>query len=136
MPGFSLPGAKLKRSYQGRAGACQTRINTSLTVTCNRPPGRPWNLRHRHARCQGAIDLLPGEDRARFYVERNESAMNTQSNVVSLGDYSRELDQQVEETTTMIHWLTKNNVPPAIAAAVLSEARDDTTRVRAACSIC
>jgi hypothetical protein len=53
-----------------------------------------------------------GEGRARYYVERNESAMNTQSNVVNLGDYSRELDQQVEETKTMIHWLTKNNVPP------------------------
>ena len=43
-----------------------------------------------------------GEGRARFYVERNESAMNTQSNVVSLGDYSRELEQQVEESTIMI----------------------------------
>ena len=28
--------------------------------------------------------------------------MNTQSNVVSLGDYSRELEQQVEESTIMI----------------------------------
>ena len=51
--------------------------------------------------------------------------MNTQSNVVSLGDYSRELDQLAEETTIMIHWLTKNNVPPATAAAMLSEARNE-----------
>jgi hypothetical protein len=51
--------------------------------------------------------------------------MNTQSNVVNLGDYSRELDQQVEETTIMIHWLTKNNVPPATATAMLSEARNE-----------
>ena len=69
-----------------------------------------------------------------MYVERNESAMNT-SNVVSLSDYSRELDQQVEETTIMIHWLTKNNVPPA-ATAMPSEARNEQDDGGAACSIC
>ena len=51
--------------------------------------------------------------------------MNTQSSVVSLGGNSSELDRQVEETTIMIHWLTKNNVPPATAAAMLSEARNE-----------